>query len=255
MSADLLMKEDIEFGKRIKIIALCSEVEVLQNLSTTGSYREVYHLHGRSGAFISGIIFKNFGANQVEVEAFTDAPVLVEGIVGEYRGVKQIRIESITPLSDTLDKNDLLAEMVDTEMVSSVNDIIWAHSMYSFSFEHLRPAIGLEESTAGTFIERLLKFLQMGVAHYLELTREYIDNISLLTDYFFKSEGNLMDRLDLIQIKDSNLLRALLFSPKEYPEYEEFVKLHHLIMKPRGCVLEILDNNFGYNSTGGSDIY
>lgn len=255
MSADLLMKEDIEFGKRIKIIALCSEVEVLQNLSTTGSYREVYHLHGRSGAFISGIIFKNFGANQVEVEAFTDAPVLVEGIVGEYRGVKQIRIESITPLSDTLDKNDLLAEMVDTEMVSSVNDIIWAHSMYSFSFEHLRPAIGLEESTAGTFIERLLKFLQMGVAHYLELTREYIDNISLLTDYFFKSEGNLMDRLDLIQVKDSHLLRALLFSPKEYPEYEEFVKLHHLIMKPRGCVLEILDNNFGYNSTGGSDIY
>lgn len=256
MGADLLIKEDIVFGNRVEVIALCSKVEVKQNFSTTGSYREVYYLNGKDGAYISGIIFKMVGADAVDVEVFTDTPVLVKGTVGEYRGVHQILIESVTPLTDVLDKNDLLAEMVDTSILDTINDILYAHQcMYPLSFKHLRPAIGLEESTAGTFALRMLKFLQIGMVHYPEQTREYIDNFSLLAEYFLDTEGTLMDRITLVKAADSAVVQAVLFNAVDQPEYEEFTKLHHLIMKPRGCVLEIMDHVFGNHSSGGGDIH
>lgn len=247
MNADLLIKEDIVFGDRVEVIALCSKVEVKQNLSTTGSYREVYYLHGKEGAFVSAILFKMNSVDKVDIEKFTDAPVLVVGTIGEYRGVEQIHIESIRPLTDVLDRNDLLAQMVDTQILDSVNDILFEQeSMYNLTFAHLGPADGLEEATAGTFALRLLKFLQIGRVHYPEFTKEYISNIGLLADYFLTTEGNLDDRFNVLESAENNrvLLRGLLFVQKEYPEYEEFIKLHHLIMKPLGCTVEILDSVF-----------
>lgn len=250
MNADLLIKEDIVFGERVEIIALCSKVEVKQNLSTTGSYREIYYLHGKEGAFVSAILFKMNSIDRVDVEAFTDAPVLVAGTIGEYRGVNQIHIESITPLTHMLDKNDLLAEMVDTTILDEINELLFErNSMYNLSFKHLRPGIGLEDSTAGTFAIRLLKFLQIGRIHYPEHIDQYIASISLLTPYYLETEGTLRDRFEVVSATESDLIKALLFIPREYPEYEEFIKLHHLIMKPRGCVLEISDSVFSNNKT------
>ena len=242
MSADLLVKEDIQVGNRVEVIALCSKVDVIQNVSTPGSYREIYHLSGKEGAYVSGIIFKNFGASLVNEEMFTDVPVLVKGTIGEYRDAKQIHIESITSLVEVLDKNDLLAQMVDLEMVDEVNDIMWNNgSIFGLSGDHLKPAIGLEEAGAGTYVSRLKTFLQLALIVDEEKTKEYVEASSLLSMYYITKEGSLDNKLDLLKHLDSPLLRALLFSYKDYPEYEEFVKLHHLIMKPRGCVLEILD--------------
>lgn len=249
MSADLLRKEDIVFGNKLEVIALCSRVEVKQNFSTTGSYREIYYLHGYDGAFISGIIFKLHSAPMVEEEVFTDVPVLVKGTVGNYREVDQIHIESISPLTDVLDRDDLLAEMVDTSIIDSVNDILYDHqSMYNLTFKHLQPALGLEEATAGSFALRLYKLLKIGVWHYPEETKEYIKSIALLAEYFLGTECTLNDRFELLHAADKDLMKALFFSTKDYPEYEEFVKLHHLIMKPRGVAIEIVDNIFTSNN-------
>lgn len=255
MAADLLIKEDIVFGDRVELIALCSKVEVKQNLSTTGSYREIYYLHGKDGAFVSAILFKLNSVDKVDMEAFTDAPIMVTGTIGEYRGVNQIHIESISPITHMLDKNDLLAEMVDTTILDTINEILFErNSMYNLSFQHLKPAQGLEESTAGTFALRLRKLLEIGRIHYSTIIDEYIGVISLLSPYYLETEGTLRDRFEIIRATESDLVKALLFVPKEYPEYEEFVKLHHLIMKPRGCVLEILDSAFTTNSNSGGDI-
>ncbi|MFF2798136.1 hypothetical protein [Lysinibacillus xylanilyticus] len=256
MGVELLIKEDLEVvGTELEIFALCSHVEVLQNLTSVGSYREVYHLHGKEGAFVSGIIFKNFGANSVDPAEYEEMPVMLHGTVSQYKDVRQVIIKSITPIGDRVDKNDLLAEMADTKILDELNEIIWGKkSMHAFSFDHLKPALGLEDATAGTYTERLLKILQMGVAHYPDIIQEYINNISLLSNFYLKKEGTLDNRLDMLKLKDDTLTRALLFGYKDYPEYEEFIKLHHLIMKPRGCVLEILDYNFNTHTGGGSSI-
>jgi len=255
MSADLLVKDDIVFGNRIEVIALCSKVEVMQNVSSAGSYREIYHLSGKDGAFVSGIIFKNFGATKVDEELFTDCPVLVKGTIGEYRDAKQIHIESISPLKEVLDKDDLLAEMVDSRLIDEVNDILWSHeSLFGISLAHLKPAIGLEEAGSGTYAVRLKKFLQAGLIIDAQLTAEYIDAISLLSNYYLNTENTLTSRLDLLKHLDTPLIRALLFGCGDCPEYEEFVKLHHLIMKPRGCALEILDTAYTIRFGDRSDI-
>lgn len=250
MANELLNKLDIVFGERVEVIALCSKVEIKQNLSSVGSYREIYHLNGKEGAFVSGVLFKNNSASAVDVDLFKGAPVLVIGTVGEYRDVLQVHIESVRLLTDVIDRNDLLLEMVDYSIVDSVNDIMFDYkSMYNLSINHLGSPLGLTEAGAGDYPKRLLKLLQMTKDQYPEIIDTYIENISLLTNYYLNTEGTLQDRFEVIGQSNIPLIQALLFSCKEYPEYEEFVKLHHLIMKPRGCVLEILDSIFNNTST------
>ena len=254
MGVDLLQKEHIEFGKRVEVIALCSKVEVKQNLSSVGSYREIYSLNGKEGTFISGIIFKVSGSSQVDVDKFTDEPVLVVGTIGEYRDALQIHIESITPIGLKLDKNDLLAEMVDTKLLDELNDTVWnLGSSYTHTFNHLRPALGLVDVGAGTYIERLYRFILMANISYPDLVKEYIQNISLLTSFYTECEGTLSERVNMCTISKSTLLMNVLFNDTTTPEHEDFVKLHNLIMKPRGYALEILDCSRSTNNTDYGD--
>lgn len=250
MSADLFKKEDIFLGNKVELIALCSKIEVFQNVSTAGSYREIYHLAGKDGAYITAIIFKSLGASRADLETFEDQPVLVKGVIGEYREALQIYIESITPLKGVLDRNDLLGEMVDQVLINDLNDLLFeAGSMFALNSAHLKPAKGLEEAGAGTVAIRLHEFLRTGLILHEDMTREYIQSVSLISHYYLNTENTLDDRINLIKQLDTPLIRALLFGYKDLPQYADFVKLHHLIMKPRGCVLEILDttytNSFG----------
>lgn len=248
--ADLLIKEDIVLGNRVEVIALCSKVEVKQNLTAVGSFREIYHLSGKEGSFVSGIIFKNNNAERVDVELFEDAPVLVKGVIGEYNDMLQIHIESIGPLTQHIDKNDLLAEMVDTRVLDDLNDILWSlKSMYTLSYQHLKPSKGLDDVGAGTMAFRLLKFLQIGLVHYPEKVAEYASCISILIDLYMNTVFTLDDRFSAVKTNDTPMMRVLL-GFADYPEYEEFVKLHHLIMKPKGWSIEILGdntNNYSFN--------
>lgn len=248
MKVELFNTGHVEFGEKVEVIGLCSKVEIKQNLSTTGSYREVYHIAGKDGAFITGIIFKENSLQRVEPLDFEDQPIYVTGTIGEYRDVLQIHIESITPLGDKLDKDDLLAEMASTEILDEINDILYEQgSHYQFSLRHLKPAKGLVDTGAGTMAERILRLLQVGVRMYPEQTSQFVSAISGLTELYLATEATLEDKINYVSKQNTNLTRALLFNDKECPELEEFVKLHHLIMKPRGYVLEILDtNHFGY---------
>ena len=250
MNADILMAEDIEFGKKVKVIALCSNVEIIQNFSTTNSFREVYTLNGKEGAYIEGIIFKMNGAEPVDKELFIDQPVLVEGTIGEYRDAKQIVITSIGPLGHMLDKTDLLANMVDTRILDQLNEMFYkTDTLYSANYSMLEVPIGLRDAGAGTYATRLLKLLTISFLNYPEEFKEYVANISLLTNYYMRTDiENLDEKLALVHATNSTMVKALLFGAASYPEYDEFIKIHHLIMKPRGYTVEILDiHNIGTN--------
>lgn len=245
MSADLFKKEDIYLGNQVELIALCSKIEVFQNVSTAGSYREIYHLAGKDGAYITAIMFKSLNASRADLDTFEDQPVLVKGTIGEYRDALQIYIESISPLKGVLDRNNLLGEMVDQTLINDLNDLLYEKdSMFSLNASHLKPSKGLEEAGAGTLAIRLHDFLRTGLILHPEQTEEYIKSVSLLAHYYLSTENTLDDRINLIKQYDTPLIRALIFGYKDLPEYADFVKLHHLIMKPRGCSIEILDINY-----------
>lgn len=252
---ELLTGNDLTVGQRVEAFAYCSHVEVLQNVTSVGSYREVYHLHGMQSAYLPALIFKQGITPPVDTEMYKDEPVMVKGVISEYKGVLQITIESITAIGNKVDVNDLLASMVDTRLVDEVNDFLFANkSLTHLSQRYLKPALGIEGSLAGTLVLRIQRFLEISTKVYPELASEYMDKLSVLAQYYLTTEGNIDDRLTMLVSNDSKLLRALLFGTKDYPEYEEFVKLHHLLMKPRGYRLEILDSAFDINSNSNSDI-
>lgn len=242
---DLLSTTGISIGDRIEAIAYCSNVEVLQNLTAVGSFREIYHLHGMTSSYMPAILFKQGLAKPVDKEAFRDEPVMVTGTVSEYKGVLQIHIESITPVGKQVDVNDLLSNMVDTRLIDEVNDLLFSiKSLTHLGSRFLKPAMGLDGSLAGTLALRLHRFISIGLQHFNEETLEYVENLSLLAEFYLDKEGTMDERLDFLKHTDSRLIRAILFGVKSYPEYDEFVKLHYLLMKPKGYEINIVEVDY-----------
>lgn len=245
MEFEILDSTHNNIGDRVTLLAICSRVEILQNLTQVGSHREIYHLHGKQNAYLPGLIFKQGTRPLVDPSAYKDEPVLVEGTISEYQGVTQIHIETIVPVGDKVDKNDLLAEISDLRLVDAINDHFFQlKSLIMFNASHLKPASGLIDSNAGTYLERLNLILVLSRVMYPHLVEEYVENISLTSDFYLNSEGSLDDRLETISLTDSKLVRALIFKNDEYPEYTEFVNFHHMIMKPVGVTVQVSNNYF-----------
>lgn len=253
MDAKIFEHSDIKLGSEVSLIALCSRVERKQNLGTAGSYREEYYLNGKNGAVIKAVRFKNNFVATVNPDEWKEVPVVVTGAVGEYRDVLNIVITSIANVKDTLDLDDLKHELMDSTILSQLNDFLYEQgSNKILSQDFLMPATGIEDGGFGVLVERLYKALRASEVLFPEILKEYVKHLHALVHMYRYTENTLDERITEDTLKH-RFLRALTMNPQEYPEYLDFVKMHHLIMKPRGCDIEIFDRSFSTTSRGRSD--
>jgi hypothetical protein len=244
---------DIKLGKEVSLIALCSNVDRKQNLGTAGSYREEYHINGKNGAVIKAVRFKNNFTLTVNPEEWKEVPVFIQGTIGEYRDVLNIVITSITNLKDTLDLDDLKHELMDPAILSELNDFLYGQGTTKIlSQDFLMPATGIEGGGCGVLVERLYKVLRTSEVLFPEILKEYVKHLHAVVHIYRYTENKLDERITEDTLKH-RFLRAITMNPQEYPEYLDFVKMHHLIMKPRGCDIEIFDRSFNTTSRNRSD--
>lgn len=253
MDATVFQHSDIKLGKEVSLIALCSHVDRKLNLSTTGSYREIYRLNGKNGALIDAVLFKNNFTATVNPEDWKEVPILVNGMIGEHQGVLNIVITAITNLKDTVDVNDLMGELMDTTVWSELNEFLYEQGISKIlSQDFLKPANGIEDGAVGILVQRLYKVLRASEVLFPEILKEYVKHLHTLVHIYRYTENRLDERVTEDTLKH-RFLRAMTMNPQEYPEYLDFVKMHHLIMKPRGCDIEILDRSFNTTSRSRSD--
>lgn len=254
MDGDIFEHSHIKLGNEVSLIALCSRVERKFNLRTTGGYREIYYINGKQGALITGIRFKNNFDATVDPEEWLNVPVLVKGVVGEHQDVLNIVISSIVNLADIMDVNDLKHELFDGTILAELNEFLYQHgSRKILSADFLMPALGIDGGGCGVLVERLYKVLRASEVLFPEILKEYIEHFHALVHIYRYTENKLDERVTENTLQH-RFLRALALNPQEYPEYLDFVKMHHIIVKPRGCAVEIFDNSLNPSRGYSSDI-
>lgn len=248
MNTEVFNKSHIEVGKQVSLIAICSRVDIVANVKTTGGYREIFTINGKDGCVMEAVQFKNKYEKLVLKGDWENDPILVEGLVSEYNGNINLVISKIANARENLSLEDLKAEMVDTTILSNLNEELYQlGSSKPLSSDYLLPSKGIEEGGFGILIERMNTFIGMAKLLSRDLAEEYAANVNRIAYIYHKTDCSLEERFasDLIKGK---MMRAFMLNPLDYPEYYQFVKLHHLIVRPRGVRVEIFDDYLSTDS-------
>ena len=232
---EILDTAGLVVGDSIQVIAYCSKVEVISNMTQVGTFREVYHLNGEFSSYMDGIIFRQRGEALVDPDMFNRMPVLVSGTVGMYKNALQLNISEIRSLINDIEVSELLATIGNQELINQLSDIVYqGGSMYSFTADIFVSAEGMIDKGIAEMPTRLYKFLDIAQRHYPDEFKLYVDNLAVIIDYIANKEGTTADKIDTLVHSNSPFMVELLFREGEFPEYKEVADLHHLIMKLKG---------------------
>lgn len=232
---EILDTAGLVVGDSITVIAYCSKVEVISNVTQVGTFREIYHLNGVHSSYMNGIIFRQRGEKPVDPELFTRVPVLVSGTVGMYKNALQLNIAELRSINDDIDGMELLVSIGNQELINKLTDLVYeGGSMYTFNSDIFVSAEGMLEQGIAEMPTRLSRFLTILRDHYPEEFKLYVDNLPILIDYISNKEGTTSDKVQTLVHANTPFMVEMLFREGEFPEYKEVADLHHLIMKLKG---------------------